>query len=246
MKSNLSQSLAVFLLLNSASASTLRSHLEPVWHSQQHIGANGEDTFKYFDGPLDAHVQQAEPSAAAKREAQLKKDPDLAFGEANSPVMYNTRAGGAPGTEIDMHDDEPIIMGEVNMDDSSESGSDGEETEEDRQNYREALRRAEKVQTHAGRRTRKHKRKSTFSQNMVQNLQIDQRFVEDSAILTRSEKDDMVNPLVGGFDPSGRAGAAPLTFSQALDQVRVQGDPAADGSEKQISEGEKPTKGPGE
>ena len=42
-----------------------------------------------------------------------------------------------------MHDDEPVIMGEANMDSSSESGSDGEETEEDRKNYLEALKKAD-------------------------------------------------------------------------------------------------------
>jgi hypothetical protein len=45
-----------------------------------------------------------------------------------------------------MHDDEPIIMGEANMDDSSESGSDGEETPEDIASYKEALKKAD---THA-------------------------------------------------------------------------------------------------
>jgi len=82
-------------------------------------------------------------SAAAEHDARLQREPDLVFGQGNSPYMYNTRAGGAPGTEIEMHDDEPVIMGEANMDDSSESGSDGEETEEDKQNYKDALKRAE-------------------------------------------------------------------------------------------------------
>lgn len=42
-----------------------------------------------------------------------------------------------------MHNDEPISMGEVNMDSSSESGDDGEETEEDIKNYKEALKKAD-------------------------------------------------------------------------------------------------------
>ena len=42
-----------------------------------------------------------------------------------------------------MHDDEPIIMGEANMDSSSDSGNDGVETEEDKEAYREALKRAD-------------------------------------------------------------------------------------------------------
>ena len=53
--------------------------------------------------------------------------------------MFNTRTGEIPGFEINMHNDEPIIMGEVTMDSSSGSGNDGEETEEDRQYMREAL-----------------------------------------------------------------------------------------------------------
>ena len=57
--------------------------------------------------------------------------------------MFNTRDGGPEGTEINMHDDEPVIMGEASMDDSSDSGSDGEETVEDAIAYVEALRRAD-------------------------------------------------------------------------------------------------------
>ena len=73
----------------------------------------------------------------------IKRNPDVVFGNGNSQVMFNTRDGGAPGTEIDMHDDEPIVLGEANMDDSSESGSDGEETPEDKKAYLENLKRAE-------------------------------------------------------------------------------------------------------
>ena len=71
------------------------------------------------------------------------ENPNAVFGKTDQMTFYNTRDGGAPGTEIDMHDDEPVIEGEVNMDDSSESGSDGMETEEDKKAYRETLKRAE-------------------------------------------------------------------------------------------------------
>ena len=37
-----------------------------------------------------------------------------------------------------MHDDEPITLGEATMEDSSESGSDGEESHEDMASYKEA------------------------------------------------------------------------------------------------------------
>lgn len=52
-----------------------------------------------------------------------------------------------------MHNDEPIIMGEVNMDDSSESGSDGEETPEDIAAFKESLKKAD---THAQLRSSHH------------------------------------------------------------------------------------------
>jgi len=71
-------------------------------------------------------------------------NPDLAFGSNDSTRMFNTHDGGSPGTEMDMHNDEPIIMGEANMDDSSDSGTDGEETAEDKEAYKEALKRADK------------------------------------------------------------------------------------------------------
>ena len=45
--------------------------------------------------------------------------------------MFNTRDGGPEGTEINMHDDEPVILGEASMEDSTDSGDDGEETPED-------------------------------------------------------------------------------------------------------------------
>ena len=64
----------------------------------------------------------------------FNNDPNVVFG--SNPYLFNTREGDAPGMEIVRHDDEPIVMGEANVDSSSESGSDGEETEEDRQYYR--------------------------------------------------------------------------------------------------------------
>ena len=57
--------------------------------------------------------------------------------------MFNTREGIPARDDIDMHDDEPIENPEHLMDDSSQSGSDGEETEEDKRNMRETLKRAE-------------------------------------------------------------------------------------------------------
>ena len=51
------------------------------------------------------------------------------FGNGNEGAIWNNREGETPGTEIPRHDDEPIAMGEVNMDDSSSgSESDPEET----------------------------------------------------------------------------------------------------------------------
>ena len=58
-------------------------------------------------------------------------------------VVWNTRDGAAPGTEVNMHDDEPVVMGEATMDSSSDSGSEGDETPEDAQAQKEALARAE-------------------------------------------------------------------------------------------------------
>ena len=57
-------------------------------------------------------------------------DPNVVF--RSSPNLFNTREGDAPGLEQERHDDEPIVMGEATMESSSESGSDGEETEEDK------------------------------------------------------------------------------------------------------------------
>ena len=77
-----------------------------------------------------------------KHRRALKQNPDRAFG-AGADIYSNTRDGGAPGTEINMHNDEPVVMGETNMDSSSDSESDGEETKEDQVNYEAALNRAE-------------------------------------------------------------------------------------------------------
>jgi hypothetical protein len=67
----------------------------------------------------------------------VNHDPNVVFG--SNPYLFNTREGDAPGMEIVRHDDEPIVMGEASVESSSDSGSDGEETEEDKKNYREAL-----------------------------------------------------------------------------------------------------------
>ena len=74
---------------------------------------------------------------------KLQKNPDLVFGKDNSMWMYNTREGIAERDQIDMHDDEPAENAEHLMDDSSQSGSDGEETEEDKRIMRENLKKAE-------------------------------------------------------------------------------------------------------
>ena len=76
-----------------------------------------------------------------KHIATFEKDPNVAFG--SNPTLFNTRSGDAPGMEVYRHDDEPIVMGEATMESSSESGSDGEETEEDKQYYRQALKKAD-------------------------------------------------------------------------------------------------------
>ena len=72
----------------------------------------------------------------------MKKDPGMAFGSGDSGAVWNNREGETPGTEIAMHDDEPIVMGEATMDSSSDSGSD-EETPEDKARYADTLARAE-------------------------------------------------------------------------------------------------------
>jgi hypothetical protein len=70
----------------------------------------------------------------------MKENP---FGAGNTGAVWNNREGETPGTEIPRHDDEPIVMGEANLDSSSEEGSDAEETPEDRARYSETLARAE-------------------------------------------------------------------------------------------------------
>ena len=75
--------------------------------------------------------------------AKLQKNPDLVFGKDESMWMYNTREGIADRDQIDMHDDEPAENPEHLMDDSSQSGSDGEETEEEKKIMRENLKKAE-------------------------------------------------------------------------------------------------------
>jgi hypothetical protein len=72
----------------------------------------------------------------------LKSNPDRAFG-AGRDLYSNTRDGGVPGSEINMHDDEPVVLGEASMDSSSESGSEDDETPEDKANYEAGLVRAD-------------------------------------------------------------------------------------------------------
>ena len=60
----------------------------------------------------------------------------------------NNQQYGLPQRDLEEHqnnDDEPDQNIEHIMDDSSGSGSDGEETEEDKRNYREALKRADSM-----------------------------------------------------------------------------------------------------
>ena len=75
---------------------------------------------------------------ANKHFQALKKDPNRVFGDSTQGNFHNTRTGEIPGFEINMHDDEPVVLGEVNMD-SSDSGSDYEETAEDREYLKEAM-----------------------------------------------------------------------------------------------------------
>lgn len=70
----------------------------------------------------------------------MKANPDRAFG-AGADIYSNTRDGGAL-PDINMHNDEPVVMGETTMDSSSDS-DDGQETAEDQANYAAALKRAE-------------------------------------------------------------------------------------------------------
>lgn len=78
-----------------------------------------------------------------ERKNLLKSNPEKVFGNSEYETLYNTRDGGAFGTEIDMHNDEPVVLGQATMD-SSESESEGEVTEEDRKNYIDSIKKADK------------------------------------------------------------------------------------------------------
>lgn len=148
----------------------------------------------------------------------FKTNPDAVFG-ANDAWYYNTRDGGAPGTEIDMHNDEPIILGEATMEDSSDSGSDGEETPEDIAAYKESLRRAD---AHAqlrsshnyysmadsrkhfskkeGKKHHHHKNKKSHHKHAAQNQGFVQ-FYEDNAVGIDQEQGEYAERIsLGSFD----------------------------------------------
>ena len=95
-----------------------------------------------------------------------KQKPVGSFGDIHSDHMFNTRDGGPEGTEINMHDDEPVVLGETSMDSSSSSGSDGEETAEDAKNYNEALKRADS-RMQLSKRHKKHKKKAPPSRKQL-------------------------------------------------------------------------------
>ena len=124
------KSLAVFLLLNSATLASEYPRPQPIqWLLQAYSRSTPQILTDKKIEEFGQHI------------SSFNQDPNIAFG--NSPNLFNTRSGDAPGMEIYRHDDEPIVMGEATMESSSESGSDGEETEEDKRNYREALKKAD-------------------------------------------------------------------------------------------------------
>jgi hypothetical protein len=47
--------------------------------------------------------------------------------ESSQGALWNNREGETAGTEIPRHDDEPIVMGEANMDSSSDSEAESPE-----------------------------------------------------------------------------------------------------------------------
>lgn len=146
----------------------------------------------------------------------FRKDPDTVFG-SNDAWYYNTRDGDAPGTEIDMHNDEPIIMGEVNMDDSSESGSDGEETPEDIAAFKESIKKAD---THAQLRSshnyydmaqkshhKSHEKKKHHHQKNKKTHHVSQQgylqFYDDNAVGVDQEEGEYAERVsLGSFDYS--------------------------------------------
>mmetsp|Transcript_22975 Transcript_22975/g.35463 ORF Transcript_22975/g.35463 Transcript_22975/m.35463 type:complete len:192 (+) Transcript_22975:72-647(+) len=157
--------------------------------------------------------ESAEDQVRAEKYHSLKKNPDLVFGSA-SEWIFNTRDGGEPGSEINLHNDEPINMGEANMDDSSESGSDGEETEEDVAAYKEALKRADKnvqVKKHS-----KRMKKRAF-------LQTQSEFVPAENKMSTEDTEDQFNEI---FGPSMKANSFSRELSK-LQSLTQEDDPAA-------------------
>jgi len=72
-----------------------------------------------------------------------KRSPGAAFGVADAGTnLWNNREGETPGTEIPMHDDEPIVMGEATMDSSSDSESE-DESPADEKAHEETIAKAE-------------------------------------------------------------------------------------------------------
>ena len=106
--------------------------------------ANSDEPLTFFV-PADENEKKYKTQSQKRFRARVMKQrqmfPDTVFnGHINA---YNTRYGDQPGTEIDMHNDEPVNMAEANMDSSSESGNDDQETEEDKKNYIAAIKRAD-------------------------------------------------------------------------------------------------------
>lgn len=62
------------------------------------------------------------------------------FESGDQGAVWNNREGETAGTEIPRHDDEPVVMGEANMDSSSDSEP---ETAQDEKNHAEAIARAD-------------------------------------------------------------------------------------------------------
>jgi hypothetical protein len=63
---------------------------------------------------------------------------EMTFNGTKEGALWNNREG--EWNQIERHDDEPVVMGEANMDSSSDSE---EETPEDKKNHAEAIRRAD-------------------------------------------------------------------------------------------------------
>lgn len=62
----------------------------------------------------------------------LKKNPNEIFGQQGSDdSFFNTRDGEPQGQEIDMHDDEPVIMGQASISSSSDSSDSEDDDDKD-------------------------------------------------------------------------------------------------------------------